>query len=263
MTYQLNIGYFYPELLNLYGDRGNMMVLAQRCRWRGIGVQVTEYSLGNAFPDVSSSEYPDILFMGGGPDSSQVLVAEDLQKRKEWFLNYAHRGGVGLFICGAYQLLGHYYQDAEGKRLAGVGLFDLYTRHFGKDKPRCIGNVVVKIPPIPQPVRPWRTGFSSAGLDTLVGFENHGGRTYLGKGTRPLGRVIKGYGNNGEDKSEGAVLQNCFGTYLHGPLLPKNPHFADLLILKTLRRKYLESVLLPPLDDTLEWQAHEAALRLR
>jgi CobQ-like glutamine amidotransferase family enzyme len=262
MQYELNIGYFYPELLNLYGDRGNIITLVQRSRWRGIGVRVTEYSLKDTFPSAAESQYPNIVFMGGGPDSAQLLVAEDLARRQEWFLEYARRGGVGLFICGAYQLMGHYYQDADGQKLAGVGLFDLYTRHFGPDKPRCIGNVVVALSPSLKSAVASLAPSPYSLTPRLVGFENHGGRTYLGQEVTPLGQVERGYGNNGEDGSEGAVFHHCFGTYLHGPLLPKNPHLTDLLLLKALRKKYLEAVLLSPLDDTLEWQAHAAAQRL-
>lgn len=255
MTYQLNIGYFYPELLNLYGDRGNILVLAERCRWHGINVEVTNYSTNTSFPQVSSLQYPDLVFIGGGPDSSQSAVAEDLQKRANWFKVYGESGGVGLYICGAYQLMGHYYQDSNGLRLPGVGLFDLYTRHFGKDKPRCIGNVQIDSD----------LGFiPSSTLKTLVGFENHGGRTYLGNNVKPFGKIINGFGNNGEDGTEGAVYLNSFGTYLHGPLLPKNPHFADLLIWRALKRKYpSEHLFLSALDDSLEWQAHNVALRLK
>lgn len=263
MNYELNVGYFYPELLNLYGDRGNITVFVQRCRWRGINVKVIEYAFGEALPSVTDGDYPDLIFMGGGPDSSQIMVAGDLQRKAAWFLNYAHRGGVGLFICGAYQLMGHYYQDAEGGKIPGISLFDFFTRHFGKDEPRCIGNVIVE--PSPALKSSALTLLASRYSPTIdfVGFENHGGRTYLGKEATPLGKIIRGFGNNGEDGTEGAFFQNCFGTYLHGPLLPKNPHLADLLILKALRRKYLESVILSPLDDILEWQAHKVARDLK
>ncbi|MEK7611458.1 MAG: hypothetical protein AAB486_03765 [Patescibacteria group bacterium] len=254
-NYELNIGYFYPELLNLYGDRGNIQVLTRRCYWRGINARVQEYSPAAALPQESGSKYPDIIFMGGGPDSSQSVVAKDLQQRAGWLKEYGRAGGVGLYICGAYQLMGHYYQDSNGLRLPGVGLFDLYTRHFGQDKPRCIGNIRLEsnLEYIP-----------STTTKVLVGFENHGGRTYLGPSAQPLGKVSSGFGNNGEDKTEGVIFLNSFGTYLHGPLLPKNPHFADLLIWRALKRKYPgEYLFLTALDDTLEWQAHAAALKLR
>lgn len=248
---KLTIGYFYPELLNLYGDRGNIFCLAKRCQWRGIEARVEEVGVLTPTSQLTD-QMVDLLFMGGGPDRSQVRVARDLKKKGPWLRNYIEQGGVGLFICGAYQLMGHYYQDADGRRLEGLGIFDLATRHFGKDKPRCIGNIVVGL-----------SISSSLTPAALVGFENHGGRTYLGKKAQPLGRVVKGFGNNGEDKTEGAVYKSAFGTYLHGPLLPKNPHFADYLISLALKGRYGEEVKLEPLNDTLEWQAHKAALKLK
>jgi CobQ-like glutamine amidotransferase family enzyme len=244
--YEIKIGYFYPELLNLYGDHGNVLVLNKRCRWRGISVVLSEYTINSPLPEIGSNDYPDIVFMGGGPDRSQLAIVEDLSKNKEWFLKYAQNGGVGLFICGAYQLLGNYYQDADGNKLLGIGLFDVETRHFGKDRPRCIGNILVAI-----------EEKLALSRNTLVGFENHGGRTYLGKNATALGKVVKGFGNNGEDKTEGARFNNCFGTYLHGPLLPKNPHFADLLIYKALKHRYLSGVVFSNLNDNLEWAAHD------
>ncbi len=267
MTHQLNIAYFYPELLNLYGDHGNVMVLVQRCRWRGVDAKVTEYSINSSLPGVSSSEYPDLVFMGGGPDSAQTQVALDLKVKTAWFKAYAISGGVGLYICGAYQLLGRYYQDALGNRLEGVGVFDLYTRHFGKNKPRCIGNLIAETDLIPPPGSvqdPNPPFFTRSGLARLIGFENHGGRTYLGPECQSLGRVTQGGGNNGEDGGEGAVYKNSFGTYLHGPLLPKNPHLADHLIWRALTQKYpAQNIFLQALDDHLEWQAHESALSLK
>ena len=229
---KLTIGYLYPDLMNLYGDRGNITCLVRRCQWRGIDVEVKE-------------NFPDILFMGGGQDRQQKLVAKDLKKgRGEEIKEFIEKGGVGLFICGAYQLMGKFYRPAEGLDLKGLGIFDIETYHFGKERPRCIGNVAVE----------WQG-------KTLVGFENHGGRTYLSKNVKPLGKVLYGHGNNSEDESEGATYKNAFGTYLHGALLPKNPHFADYLIELALKNKYGPEVKLPPLDDTLEWQAHRAVLR--
>ena len=229
---KLTIGHLYPDLMNLYGDRGNVICLLRRCQWRGIEVEVKENS-------------PDILFMGGGQDRQQKAVVEDLKKgRGEEIKNFIENGGVGLFICGGYQLMGKFYRPAEGPDLKGLGIFNIETYHFGKEKPRCIGNVVVE-----------RQG------KTLVGFENHGGRTYLGGEVKPLGKVLCGHGNNSEDGTEGAVYKNAFGTYLHGALLPKNPHFADHLIELALKNKYGLDVKLDPLDDTLEHQAHKAVLR--
>jgi len=229
---KLIIGHLYPDSMNLYGDRGNVICLVRRCQWRGIEVEVKEVS-------------PDILFMGGGQDRQQKMVAKDFEKGGgEEIKEFIEKGGVGLFICGAYQLMGKFYRPAEGPDLKGLGIFDIETYHFGKEKPRCVGNVAVE----------WEG-------KTVVGFENHGGRTYLGDEVRPLGTVLHGHGNNSEDGTEGAVYKNAFGTYLHGALLPKNPHFADYLIELALKNKYGSDIKLAPLDDTLEWQAHKAVLR--
>jgi len=223
--------------------------LVQRCRWRGIRVVVKKFTL-TSFSDSTISSC-DLIFSGGGPDLAQKQVARDLQGHRGALRDFVESDGVGLFICGAYQLLGHYYRPAEGPDLKGIGIFDLHTRHFGETKPRCIGNVTVELIAL--------SGELSD--NTLVGFENHGGRTYLGEGAEPLGYVKKGCGNNGEDKTEGAIYKNFLGTYLHGPLLPKNPQLADFLIRRALERRYGE-VRLESFDDSLENQAHQRCLRL-
>ncbi len=237
---ELRIGYFYPDELNLYADRGNVICLVQRCRWRGIDVRVVPVELKERFdPDDF-----DILILGGGQDRDQRVVADDLVEVKGDALRAAVESGVVvLAACAAYQLLGHYYQPAEGDRIRGLGIFDAYTVHPGPTEPRCIGNIVVE----------WQGR-------TLVGFENHGGRTVLGPGATPLGRVVVGFGNNGQDRTEGAVYKSAFGTYMHGSLLPKNPHFADHLIWLALKRRYTD-VTLAPLDDRLELAAHQAAVQ--
>ena len=237
---ELRIGYFYPDELNLYADRGNVICLTRRCRWRGIDVQVVPVELKERFdPD----EF-DILILGGGQDRDQRVVADDLVEIKGEALRAAVESGVVvLAACAAYQLLGHYYQPAEGDRIRGLGIFDAYTVHPGPAEPRCIGNIVVE----------WQGR-------TLVGFENHGGRTVLGPGATPLGRVVVGFGNNGLDGTEGAVYKSAFGTYMHGSLLPKNPHFADHLIWLALKRRYAD-VTLAPLDDRLELAAPQAAIQ--
>jgi CobQ-like glutamine amidotransferase family enzyme len=237
---ELRIGYFYPDELNLYADRGNVICLTRRCRWRGIDVRVVPVELRERFdPD----EF-DILILGGGQDRDQRVVADDLVEVKGEALRAAVESGVVvLAACAAYQLLGHYYQPAEGDRIRGLGIFDAYTVHPGPAEPRCIGNIVVE----------WQGR-------TLVGFENHGGRTVLGPGATPLGRVVIGFGNNGQDGTEGAVYKSAFGTYMHGSLLPKNPHFADHLIWLALKRRYTDATL-APLDDRLELAAHQAAIQ--
>ena len=237
----LTIGWLYPELMSTYGDRGNIFVLAKRCEWRKIQVSVRPIDFKTSIYDLSSY---DLIFGGGAQDRQQGLVIDDLLKKGPTLKKLFARGVPGLFVCGAPQLLGHSYMTGDGKKLTGLGIFDMESKHFGKDKPRCIGNTIAK----------------TEDGKTIVGFENHGGRTYLGKGVKPFARVIRGCGNNGEDKTEGAVYKNCIATYSHGPFLPKNPHIADWLIAKALEVKYKKKISLAPLDDSLEWQAHGAVL---
>lgn len=237
---ELQIAHLYPQQLNIYGDRGNVLALAQRCLWRGWRVRVTPLDLE---APVDPDAY-DLYFMGGGQDAQQWAVAADLKSIKaEALKQAAANGAVFLGICGGYQLMGHYYQPHDGPKLPGLSLIDAYTE---AGHTRMIGNVLVE--------RPDGT--------SIVGFENHSGRTFLGPGVAPLGRVLSGYGNCGEPEQhkrvEGAVVGNLYGTYLHGSLLPKNPHLADELIAKALKRRYGE-IELPALDDTLEYAAADAA----
>jgi CobQ-like glutamine amidotransferase family enzyme len=230
---RLTVGWLYPDLMNIYGDRGNILTLLNRAAWRGYEARLLNLGKGTA----EGMDEVDIFFFGGGQDKDQALVYDDLIETKAGHLAAAvDRGAAVLAVCGGYQLLGHFYQTADGQRLPGIGLLDAHTEAGGK---RCIGDVVIEADP-------------SLGLEprTIVGFENHSGRTFLGKGLSPLGRVRKGFGNNAEDGGEGAVQGNLFGTYLHGSLLPKNPHLADLIIGRAL------GVTLTPLDDGLELQAH-------
>jgi len=238
----LRLAHLYPKLMNLYGDRGNILCLRRRCQQRGIALTVDDLELGET---LDPNAY-DLIFIGGAQDREQRRVAEDLLGTKAEALHRAVAEGVVLLaVCGGYQLLGRYYRPAAGEELAGVGIFDAWTEHPGPGVKRFIGNVVVR----------WQGG-------TLVGFENHGGRTYLGPGARPLATVISGFGNNGRDGSEGAMQgENAFGTYLHGSLLPKNSRFADHLIAQALKRRHNE-VALSPLDDALEERAHAEALGL-
>ncbi len=238
----LRLCHLYPELMNIYGDRGNVIALERRCVWRGIRVESSRLSIG----DPLDPEAFDLFFIGGGQDREQMLVCEDLSSEKGEALRQAVEGGAALLsICGGYQLLGKSFLTWTGEHLPGIGLFDAET--VGGET-RFIGNVAVRCE---------LEGFRGV----LVGFENHSGRTRLGPGGRPLGRVIHGHGNNGEDGTEGCVYRRAIGTYLHGSLLPKNPGLADWLILQALRRRYdLES--LPPLNDALEEAAHRAALDL-
>jgi len=231
----LRIGHLYADEMNIYGDRGNILTLSRRAEWRGIAVEVVGVGRG-ASPDLAQF---DLLFWGGGQDRDQQLVFEDVLEHKANAIRRAvGEGTVVLAVCGGYQLLGNYYVTADGRKLSGLGLLDLYTVPGPK---RNIGNVLVDV--------------SELGLDppTLVGFENHSGKTYLGARLNPLGRVIHGTGNNGEDGSEGVAAGNIFGTYLHGSLLPKNPHFTDLLLRRALARRHAT---LRPLDDGVELTAH-------
>lgn len=257
----ITIGWLYPELMSTYGDRGNVIVLEKRCQWRGIDVDTMSIDFST---DTKSLQSCDLIFGGGAQDRQQELVIKDLSEKKKPALAKLFDAGVpGLFVCGAPQLLGEYYETGDGKRLEGLGLFSMYSRHFGKRKPRAIGNLVFEID---SRLRDFDTkhGASEKSHKSsrfAVGFENHGGRTYLHEGAQPLGRVIYGNGNNGEDGTEGAMYKNCIATYSHGPFLPKNPHIADWLIYTALEVKYKKNVALSSLDDSLEWQAHQYVVR--
>jgi lipid II isoglutaminyl synthase (glutamine-hydrolysing) len=244
----------YPQLLNLYGDRGNLLALTKRLVWRGIDFEISEIGLGDN--DIKFSDH-DLFFIGGGQDSQQDLVAKDLKLRKKELVDILETGAVMLAICGGYQLLGHSYQTSDGNDIEGLGIMDIVSqakpREHSKQE-RLIGNVVAEL---------LLEGLQSK---TLVGFENHSGRTYINarsQETKALARIVKGFGNNGEDAFEGAIYKNIFGTYLHGSLLPKNPHFADELILRALKYSHqMDSETLVLLDDKLEYLAHQAALQL-
>ena len=231
---ELRIAHLYPKLLNLYGDMGNIITLKKRAEWRGINVIVDEIGIGD-----SISEH-DLYFIGGGQDKQQQEVAQELFKHKSFLHSERDNGAVFLGICGGYQLFGHYYQPFEGDKLIGISLMDAYTV---AGKKRFIGNVTVE------------TKFLNP--KTLVGFENHSGLTYLQGETKPLGKNIVGNGNNGQDGNEGGRYKNVFGTYLHGSVLPKNPHFADYLIELALKKRYNE-VELEKLNDELEIKTHNS-----
>jgi CobQ-like glutamine amidotransferase family enzyme len=227
--------------MNIYADRGNLIVLERRCAWRGIGFELTASSLGEKLDEAADELY----YIGGGQDRDQRLVAEDLLANKRSALqSAARRGALVLGVCGGYQLLGHSY-TLEAEQIEGVGLLDVTTVREGG--PRLIGNVAIEL-----------TLPGLEGPQVLAGFENHGGRTRLGAGQQPLGRVLSGHGNDGVSGYEGAVSRNVIGTYLHGPLLPKNVWFADWLIATALDIAPGE---LAPLDDDVERQTHAGALR--
>lgn len=229
---KLTIGHLYPDLLNLYGDRGNIQCLKQRCIWRGIEAEVAAFEL-DAPIDFSGL---DIVLLGGGSDREQMLVCEKLKEIQKDFQAYVEDNGVVIAICGGFQLLGNYYKTEKGT-IEGLKLVDLYTEQ-GED--RLIGNIVLKSELFDMPV---------------VGFENHGGRTHI-NGNKPLGKVLYGAGNDGVSGEEGVIYKNVIGTYLHGPLLPKNPQLADELITRALERKYKKSITLAPLEDQEEKEAN-------
>jgi CobQ-like glutamine amidotransferase family enzyme len=236
----LRVCALYPDLMNIYADRGNLLLLAQRCAWRGMGFELTRASLGDAIdPDAH-----DLFYMGGGQDRDQALCAQDLVDTKRDALHAAaDRGAVILGVCGGYQLLGHSYELGHD-RLPGIGLLDLETvRHDGE---RLIGNVAIEVD-LP----------GAGGPRVIAGFENHGGRTHLAGGQRALGRVLKGHGNTGVSGAEGATRDGVLGTYIHGPLLPKNTWLADWLTQRALGL----TEPLAPLDDALEDAAHRSARR--
>ncbi len=253
MSTKFTLGYFYPVQLNLYGDNGNIEVLYQRSILRGFDVEVKLIDLSTQLSTPLMDSF-DLIFMGGGPDSGQKEVFDDFLKNKGPYVkDYIENQKNALFICGSYQLAGNYYKSADGSMLEGLGVFNMHTQHFGNTKPRCIGNTVCSIES--WAVNDAYGSFLRAVGTHLVGFENHGGRTYLETGTLPLGNVVKGHGNNSEDKTEGAVYKNAYGTYYHGPFLALNPHFADFLIAKSLGLSELD-----PLEDTLAINAHKNRL---
>lgn len=246
----LTIGWLYPDLMSTYGDRGNLIVLQKRCVWRGIKTEIIPIDQSTNEQKLKSI---DIIFGGGAQDREQEIVMRDLHAKKGEILKSRIEEEIpALFVCGSPQLMGNYYEPAVGQKIKGLGIFDMESKHPGLNKPRLIGNIVAKIA-------------NPSGIkDTVIaGFENHGGRTILGKNAKPFANVLKGFGNNGEDGTEGVVYKNAIGCYFHGPFLPKNPQVADYLITKALEVKYKKTIALEPLDDSLEEKAlHAIAHRL-
>lgn len=236
---ELNICHLYPDLLNVYGDVGNILILKNRAQKRGIKVNVIDVSINSEF----NGDEMDIVFFGGGQDYEQSIVSDDLKNnKKDALTKYVEDGKVLLAICGGYQLLGNYYRAPNGEKLEGLHILDIYTE--GGDT-RFIGNTVI---------------YNEEFDETYVGFENHSGRTYINN-LKPLGKCLAGYGNNGEDNHEGCVYKNTYCTYFHGSLLSKNPELADRFLKIALEKKYGGNIELAPLDDRLELKAKEHIIK--
>lgn len=232
MIEAIKILQLYPEDLNVYGDNGNLLTLVKRLEWRGYKTEVIKYNLGDILP-----EKVDIILAGGGQDSSQAKIQDDFIKISPTLKNFVEANVPTLLICGSYQMFGKYFQTTSGEKILGANILDLHTT---AGKKRLIGNLVV----------------SSPVFGEIVGYENHSGQTYLGKNLQPLGKVLKGAGNNGKDNFEGVFYKNLIGTYCHGPVLAKNPNLADFIIGKALDNVTGRSDNLPPLDDATENEAH-------
>ena len=238
---ELKICHLYPDVLNLYGDRGNIQCMRRRLEWRGIGCELTELPLGVR----DGLTGYDLFFIGGGQDFEQTVLLSDINSGRGENIRAAAEDGIPfLCICGGYQLMGTGYRTADGQLCEYTGIIDLYTEG---SPDRMIGNFAYRLGP-------------DSGGSIVVGFENHGGRTHLGSGVKPLGTVLKGFGNNGSDGTEGVRYKNIFGTYSHGPVLPKNPDLCDHLLRTALERKY-GSAALDPLEDGAETAAREYMLR--
>ena len=235
---ELTLVHLYPDLMNIYGDLGNVLALRFRCAKRGIKLKVRNLSVKDKLIPGSF----DLVFGGGGQDKQQIVVSADLQNKKDVLAAAAKAGIPMLTICGSYQLFGRHFKPFAGPSLKGIGIFPADTI---ASKQRKIGNILI-----------------ATTLGELVGFENHSGNTYLADKSQALGKVICGFGNNGIDNTEGCRVQNAFGCYLHGSLLPKNPHLADYLISTALAVKYQRKIKLKSLNDNLEWQAHRASAKI-
>ncbi len=241
----INIGWLYHNLMNTYGDRGNIIALLYRLKKRGLKSKLIKISVNDSYQLLKNL---DFVFMGGAQDKQQEIVNKDLFKKKgEVLKELIYQGIPGLYVCGAYQFLGNYYKAADGTVIDGLKIFDIYTENPGFNYPRLIGDIIIK---------PY---FLSNKI--VVGFENHGGRTYLGKDLQSFAQVIKGFGNNGQDKTEGVIFKNSIGTYLHGPILPKNPELTDWFIKKILEKKYKKKIKLKKIDNKYELLAKKQILK--
>ncbi len=238
MSFEITILQLYPDELNVYGDNGNFLALKQRAQWRDISVNIIRHNIGSDF----SKYKPDIILGGGGQDSNQLKITDDLEKIAPRLKQWIEDDTPCLFICGSYQVLGAPYQNLNGQTIPGTNILDIKTV---ASNIRSIGNITVESPEFGR----------------IVGYENHSGQTYLGKNLAPLGKVMRGFGNNGKDGQEGLRYKNLIGTYCHGPILPKNPRVADFLLGQALRRKYGDTVNLTELDDSTELSAQEQSAK--
>lgn len=232
--------HLYPEMMNIYADRGNIAVFRQRLAWRGMDLVISEVGLGD---DIDAGQH-DLYYLGGGQDRDQNRVAKDLIRHAPVLQAAADAGAAQLYVCGGIQLAGHRYVTADGTTLPGIGILDLETRAGDS---RLIGDLVID-------------ATIHGTIQRVVGYENHVGRTRLGSGCVPFGRVVSGHGNDGQSGYEGAVVNHVIGTYLHGPLLPKNPWVADVLLGWALEHRYGADIVLRPLEDAIEARAHRAAI---
>lgn len=233
---KIKIVHLYPRLMNIYGDIGNVICMVKRAQWRGIEPEVVNVNTGDRLP----KDY-DLVFMGGGQDKGQSLIAKDLQTKAKQLRDSIGEGTPALVICGGYQLFGRHFTTSQNETIKGIDVFGITTK---ASDIRMIGNIVI----------------NSKRFGTLVGFENHSGQTKYIASQEPLGRVIKGYGNNSTDRVEGIIYKNAIGTYMHGSFLPKNPHVADYLLLNALKRRY-DIATLSPLEDDLAAKAKQVAIK--
>jgi lipid II isoglutaminyl synthase (glutamine-hydrolysing) len=250
---KIKILHLYPDAMNLYGDFGNILTLIKRCQWRDISVELLEQKIG----DKQNLNDIDILFLGGGQDRGQQIISKDLIENGKYIKEAVEKGTCALTVCGGYQLFGRYFKTSGGTEIPGINIFNAWTEAGQK---RMIGNVLVDCR---KTTSHWGNMHKFDLMEKmhamLVGFENHSGKTHLDPTAMPLGHIIKGYGNNLTGKLEGCQYKNAFGTYLHGSLLPKNPWFADHLILLGLKRRYGSDIQILPLNDSIELRAHEVA----
>lgn len=247
---KLVLGWLYHDLMNTYGDRGNILSLIYRAKERGINIELKKISIGSNYKDLTAV---DFFMMGGAEDRQQEIVAKDLREDKKKVLQNKIESGVpGLFICGAYQFLGKYYQKADKTIIECLNILPIYTEQNNKHSKRIIGDIVVKISNKKLLKSPYFSNNQGYQSTLLIGFENHGGRTITDDKSKTIGNTLLGIGNNEGDLTEGYIYKNSISTYLHGPVLPKNPQLADFILAKALEVKYNEKIILSPLEDALE-----------